>query len=338
MDVSRMDPISAKLAVELQLSDINDILDEIGGSRLRGDQRIGFETMKTEMEGKLQLLETQVLIYNLLRAEHDSRVAFSKLLEEEKQAVDDHKLAMNLQGLRVDDPHVRSCAKYEESLCDEEDVDSDDEWNRARELYSSGFCRGVAGLPPLDEMGSEDHSDVGDGEITCNACLEAVPTNDSLELACDHTYCRTCLTDHFKSALTDTGLFPPRCCKIAIPVDICRAVLPKDMVKEFDLKVEELAHPNPTYCYNAECAEFIQAKNITNDVGNCVFCRNKTCVLCKCEEHAGLCPTDPHVVLLKDLANRSKWQQCSRCKNMVELAVGCFHMTYVLLDKPSQRR
>ena len=104
------------------------------------------------------------------------------------------------------------------------------------------------------------------------------------------------------------------------------------MVKEFDLKVEELAHPNPTYCCSIECAQFIRAKDIKNDVGTCVFCKNNTCVLCKGEEHDGLCPKDPHVVLLMDIANRSRWQQCSRCKNMVELAVGCFHMTYVPLN------
>jgi hypothetical protein len=77
-----MDPASAKLAVELQLSDINDLLGEIDGSHITRDQRTGFETMKTDMEGQLQLLETQVFILNLLRTEYDRRVAFYKLLEE----------------------------------------------------------------------------------------------------------------------------------------------------------------------------------------------------------------------------------------------------------------
>jgi hypothetical protein len=51
MDVSHMDPASSKLAVELQLSDINELLNEIDGSRITGDQRTGLETMKTDMEG-----------------------------------------------------------------------------------------------------------------------------------------------------------------------------------------------------------------------------------------------------------------------------------------------
>ncbi|KAF2788360.1 hypothetical protein K505DRAFT_255736 [Melanomma pulvis-pyrius CBS 109.77] len=162
---------------------------------------------------------------------------------------------------------------------------------------------------------------------TCNICSEVYPTEDTLALVCDHTYCRSCLTDHFRAALVDTGLFPPRCCKTPIPVEICHALLPKDLVKDFDLKVEELAHPNPTYCSNLDCNEFIRLKDIKNDVGTCVFCETKTCVTCKGEQHEGLCPKDPHVVLLMDTAKRSKWQQCSRCKTLVELNLGCFHMT-----------
>jgi hypothetical protein len=28
-----------------------------------------------------------------------------------------------------------------------------------------------------------------------------------------------------------------------------------------------------------------------------------------------------------DMARRSRWQQCTKCNNMVELEQGCFHMT-----------
>jgi hypothetical protein len=113
-------------------------------------------------------LETQVFILNLLRTEYDRRVAFSKLLEEEKQAAVDHKLAISLHGLKVDDPDVKSCAEYEASLCNEEDSDLDDEWDRARELYAAGSCGGAAGPTPPNEGDSEDVSDAGGAKIVPN--------------------------------------------------------------------------------------------------------------------------------------------------------------------------
>jgi E3 ubiquitin-protein ligase RNF144 len=163
--------------------------------------------------------------------------------------------------------------------------------------------------------------------VKCNACMEVAGPGETLHLQCEHTYCHACLLNLFASAIADTNLFPPRCCKLPIPLDTCRMVLPKELIKEFDFKVEELATPNPTFCANAECSKFIRTGKIVNDVASCVFCKEKTCVLCKSKSHKGLCPSDPHVQLLMNLAKRSKWQQCTNCHTMVELDRGCFHMT-----------
>lgn len=300
--------------------------------------------MKAEMKSQLQILETQVFALGILKTEHENHVAFAKLLEQDKQAVSDHQLAMSLHGLKIDHPDVKSCSEYEVSLCDTKACSADEQWEKAKEQYAAAFRHDLPSLKvtlhvDADEVDFEneleeantDESEDGSAQVKsvsiCNACLEVVLTEDTLALVCDHTYCRSCLTDHFKTALVDTGLFPPRCCKTAIPVETCRAILPKNLVKDFDLKVEELAHPNPTYCSTLDCTEFIRIKDIKNDIGTCVFCKAKTCVVCKGEEHEGLCPQDPHVVLLMAVAKRSKWQQCSRCKTMVELSQGCFHMT-----------
>ena len=162
--------------------------------------------------------------------------------------------------------------------------------------------------------------------IKCNACMEVTGIEESLQLQCEHTYCHACLLTLFTSAMSDTTLFPPRCCRFLIPLDICRMVLPKELIKEYDLKVEELATPNPTYCANVDCSKHIRPGRIVNGVARCVFCNENTCVLCKSKSHKGLCPSDPHVQLLMDLAKRSKWQRCTKCNNMVELDRGCLHM------------
>lgn len=339
-----MDPDSAKVAVELQLADINGLFDGLYDDVEipTGDARTSFQIMRQDLEQQLQILEGQVLLLKILREEHETRVAFSGLLKEEKQAAGDHQLAMQLAGRAVSDPDVKQCADYEASLCDAPECCSDEQWAMARELYAAAFERQLDDRAPLNGIRTVEASDVkgtakatilGSNALTkCCACMEVVSSKDTLTLECKpeaHTYCRICLVDLFTSALDNTSLFPPRCCRLPIPLDTCRVILPKELVKNFDLKVEELATPNPTYCSNAECSKFIRSKEIKADVGSCVFCNHKTCLRCKGSEHKGLCPSDPHVQLLMDVARRSRWQQCTKCNNMVELEQGCFHMTLV---------
>jgi hypothetical protein len=126
-------------------------------------------------------------------------------------------------------------------------------------------------------------------------------------------------------ALDDVSRCLPRCCKL-IPLEVCRVMLPKDYTKKFDLKAEELATPNPTYCASADCATFIRIKEIEADVGTCIECEEQTCVQCKRRAHQGLSPIDPHVQLLMDVAKRSKWQQCAHSRNLVEISYGCYRL------------
>jgi len=345
MDFMCMNPHTAKIAIQLQLADIADLLDSLygDGESAQGDERASLQTIQHDLQQQLTLLEGQVLVINILKDKYDERVAFKKFLDDEKQAVSDHQLAMRLAGMSIGAADAAFSADYEAQLNQAND-DSETQWEMAKELYASAFdgdkvrpalegglvqpitanraplhrIRIVAEAPKeKDVLGSKDL-------IMCNACMEIVSTKTTLRLQCDHTYCRTCLLDLFTSSIANPTLFPPRCCKSPIPLDTCRVMLPKELIKDFNLKVEELATPNPTYCANADCSKFTRSKDIKNDVGHCVFCKSTTCVQCKNQSHTGLCPSDPHVQLLMDAAKRSKWQQCTKCNNMVELAQGCF--------------
>ena len=340
-----MDPQTAKVAIQLQLGDIAELLDSLYGDKLAEDnERVSLEITQRDLTQQLALLEGRVLVINILKDEYNDRVAFKKLLEEEKQAVDDYQLAMRLAGMSASNA---SRADYEGQLCEAENCDDDTQWEIAKHLYASPFegdntelapeggpvQPNVADRAPLHGIRTAateqaQHQILGSKALTkCNACMEFVPSKTPLHLQCTHIYCRTCLLDLFASAISNPTLFPPRCCKLPFPLDTCRAMLPKELIKEFDFKIEELATPNPTYCANADCSKFIRPKDIKHEVGSCVFCREKTCVQCKNQSHTGSCPSDPHVQLLMDAAKRSKWQQCTKCNNMVELAQGCFHMT-----------
>jgi E3 ubiquitin-protein ligase RNF144 len=322
---------TAKIAVELQLADINsllnnDLYDEVDIPS--GDTRTSLQIMRQDLEQQLQVLEGKDFLVQVLREEHKNRATFSSLLKQERQAVGDHRLAMQLAGMSSDNPDIQQSADYEATLCNAPDDCIGEQWKPEaweleQELYVTTPEHELTDRAPLN-------SDPGATLLECCVCMEAVPSTSALTLKCKpeaHTYCHACLIDLFTSALANPLLCPPRCCKIPFPVDICQAILPKELIKDFDLKVEELATPNPTHCSNAKCSKFIRPKDIKRDLGFCVFCKETTCVHCKGSEHEGLCPSDPHTQLLMDMAKSSKWQQCTNCKNMVELGQGCFHMT-----------
>jgi hypothetical protein len=342
MDFTFMDPATAKLAIEFCLSDINNILMGLENNGPTSDnERETLEIVKKDLSQQLVILEGQVLALGILKEEHEGQVAFMKLLEEEKQAAADRNLALRLAGMDTTHPQVRECRGYQESLRDNEESGTNEQWETAKQLYSDALEKETA-LPNVGSssenclsfvqgklISSELHTKEKhrDAILICCVCFQDVPEKNTLTLRCKpepHTYCRTCLIELFKIAVTDDALFPPRCCKEPIPVETCRALLPRELVKDFGLKLEELTTPNPTHCF--KCNKFIRPREIISDVGTCVFCRRKTCTTCKSASHEGLCPVDPHVKLLMDSAKRSKWQQCERCKNMVELTFGCFHM------------
>jgi len=344
MGVKLMEPETAKLAVELQLDDINDLLDGLYDEPdiPDGDLRTSFEYLREDLRLQHQILEGHLRTLEIIRLEHEDRIMIQRLIQEEQQAHDDHQFAMRLAGLVIADAEIEHYREYEATLIESRDTNSQEQWESAKKLHAAALVRDMdERVPPTDfhhtdggVEGSDNHSEAEipalKNLIQCCACMDDVACEDALTLECvpdAHSYCRDCLVDLFASCLQNTTLFPPRCCKLPIPLEVCRVMLPKALIKDFDLKVDELATPNPTYCANVNCSKFIAPKDIKAEVGSCRFCDDKTCVRCKTPEHEGLCPTDPHVQLLMDLAKRGKWQQCTRCKNVVELQEGCFHMT-----------
>ncbi|OCK75733.1 hypothetical protein K432DRAFT_255129, partial [Lepidopterella palustris CBS 459.81] len=168
----------------------------------------------------------------------------------------------------------------------------------------------------------------------CSACMELKPRFDMLELGCKrigeedtHSYCRDCLQDLFESSVTDSTLFPPRCCGIPISLNTCSHFFTAAFMIRFEEKVEELSTPDPCYCSNKDCVKFIRPYHIRAGVALCPSCSHGTCALCKRPVHQGLCPDDPSVKMLMDLAGTEKWQRCNNCNNMIELTIGCFHMS-----------
>lgn len=342
MDLTKWDLSSAKLAVELQLRDIDELNKDMSKDGATSEQRKVNDIMKAELEKHLEVFKSKVLTLHLMREENATRVAFRRLMEEEVQAERDHQLAVSLSEMKIPESQGRTCTR--KWLAG--DLDSSDESTNfpAPPPYMStpnispsevirsskqGKASGTADNE-LKKKILRKHAKTVIQTVKCNACLDEMPVKNTIQLDCKpdpHTYCQGCLIDQFKIAICETDLFPPQCCKVEISLQACRSMLPEQLVNDFELKAEEVATPNPTFCSNASCAKFIRIKHIEGDIGTCALCGSKTCAICKGGEHEGLCPEDPNVKMLMDTAKSSKYQQCSKCKNMVELAQGCFHMT-----------
>lgn len=348
-----MDPATAKLAVELQLEDIDEIIYELNE---RDDLHEASVLTRANYEDILKVVEGQVLALGILRADHANRVQFVNLVEEERQATQDHELACRLAGLATPAPTFGYPTKDIYFSDDEITVSSTTgirTLNAAdptqTNLYfneDNGSALSVVEGPKSSTFTSSSSytgkgkgkakqviSDNGITHALCSACMDRHPRFDVLELSCKrkddiapHAYCRTCLVDLFECSLTDTTLFPPRCCGMRISLYAGAHFFTPQLVTRIEEKDEELRTSDPTYCSNRSCAKFIPPANIKAAIATCGVCDQKTCTTCKNPEHKGLCPEDPAVKQLIDVAEEKRWQRCYKCRTMVELDVGCFHM------------
>lgn len=144
---------------------------------------------------------------------------------------------------------------------------------------------------------------------------------------CQHEYCRPCLEQLFRLAMTDESLYPPRCCQQVIPIGQIRFFLTPDVAKEFEEKTNELDTQNRTYCHAPTCSTFIPIHNIANEVGTCPKCSRTTCVTCKTPSHRGDCFRDEALQQLLVTATSKEWQRCYACERVVELETGCNYIT-----------
>ncbi len=129
----------------------------------------------------------------------------------------------------------------------------------------------------------------------------------------------------------DESLFPPRCCRQPFPWELVRDKLSEELQTAFPIKRIELETQNRTYCYVATCSAFIKPDDYDKDKTTCPKCQSITCVKCKRKSHDGVCGEDGETEELLATARQNGWQRCSGCRRMVELNIGCNHMTYATL-------
>ena len=159
----------------------------------------------------------------------------------------------------------------------------------------------------------------------CVACSESYPESGMIRNNCSHIYCQGCVTHLLQNSLADESLFPPRCCRLPLPLEASRGIIDADLWARFEEKKIEHGDKHRTYCSDPDCSRYILPSHVRGTIGTCRVCNRQTCTLCKKITHRGEC-VDDRIEVLK-LGKAKGWQRCLNCSHLVELRSGCNHIT-----------
>lgn len=165
--------------------------------------------------------------------------------------------------------------------------------------------------------------------VACVSCDDEKINEDLLIAPCGDRYCSECINTLYEHASTDESLFPPRCCRMPIPMEDAVKFLNVEVYNRFQEIQEEFSTSDRIYCHKTDCAKFISPNLTDGDRAKCGQCNAVTCIICKTAAHEGDCPEDPAVQSMMTASAQAGFRQCYQCRRMIELHVGCFHITWV---------
>jgi hypothetical protein len=331
------DPLTLNAIVQLQLEDSLELANNTKGKQKEGtitDAELALQTYADDLRACDVVLKDRMMAQSIALAVLRDSEIIRHAQEEERQVARDRELAA---GLNPDEPLVelpipadetdpwdedelleKAAALYmhrpgsAESLCPSHAVDSDSEKTVRAESSTWATARN-SGSKKL-----KGH---------CVICTDDKEFYDVARVPCNHEYCRECLATLFELSMTDDSLYPPKCCNQPIPLSRISFFLPPKLARDFEYKMPELDTKDRTYCHDVDCAKFIPIGAINEDIGTCPNCSKTTCTICKEASHSGDCPEDTALNQLVDMAIVQQWQRCYSCKRIVELGVGCNHIT-----------
>ncbi|KAL3426422.1 E3 ubiquitin-protein ligase ARI5 [Phlyctema vagabunda] len=327
-NLANIDEETASLIIRLQIEDSEE-LDRTAKGKGREDQltdaQLALAFYREELERTASVVSDRQMTRSIARACQTDGDVLSNSIYQEQAAANDRAVACRLGGAATP-PHMEPWTVTAEQM--------DDELLRKLEqLY-------ISPRTPSQDGGSGGGSTSSDSESSiwaasrsdtrtrqCVACQKKFRFTEVARVPCKHEYCRECLQDLFRASFSDESLFPPRCCRQTISAGGIRIFLTREIINLYEEKKIEFDTPNRTYCSNPACSRFLQANNIVGDVAACPDCAIRTCTMCKQGEHVGDCPADVGLQAVLQAADENGWQRCYSCRRIVELEIGCNHMT-----------
>ena len=118
-----------------------------------------------------------------------------------------------------------------------------------------------------------------------NECVACSEIRDTMQVSCQHHYCKICVIRLVSDSIVDESLFRPRCCGQEMPMSLLRPYITAELTAKFELTAIEFGTPYRTYCYS--CGMFISPDRIQGHQAHCTTCNLDTCILCNGQFHDG---------------------------------------------------
>ncbi|KAI6150011.1 hypothetical protein EDD17DRAFT_1197334 [Pisolithus thermaeus] len=167
----------------------------------------------------------------------------------------------------------------------------------------------------------------------CVICQDPIHGSE-IQVPCGHHYDIPCITDLFQSSTRDESLYPPRCCRQNIPFSQVQPHFSRDLVTQFQEKSRELGTLNRVYCARQTCSRFLGPLTETLfgvTVYDCSApnCGTRTCASCRGQYDGWMhtCRRDQGAEHVLNLGHTEGWSRCPGCSQLIELDMGCYHMT-----------
>ncbi|MCJ1464974.1 hypothetical protein MMC07_003589 [Pseudocyphellaria aurata] len=335
-----MDDATAALILELQNQDIEELSHARKGKGRHGEESdadLAVAAYQQELQHSTTILADRRMCRSLAQAVicdaailHESRV-------QEDTAVRDRVLARSLD--------TRGAPPVTQNQVSAEDVLDDGFIARLTTLYISHRDEDVPqdGNSAAAESSAWAESRRKPSAVAlrrCSICYSEKPLFEIFRTPCGHDYCQECLSTLFQLATTDETLFPPRCCRQQIPLQLAKLYLSSALIRTFEEKSIEFKSPNRTYCSQPTCSTFISPENIEGDRATCPTCGTRTCTICKNDAHRGDCPEDTATQQILETGLENGWQRCYNCRRLVELdhgSVPVAHNFIMFADNPGGR-
>lgn len=331
-ELDHVDHATATLILQLQISDIEELQQSSKG-KSRDDERSDADLAIATYQNELQKMNTiqadRSMARSLMQAILSDATLLNESVADENTATGDRALACRLAGIEasatapeqsmagpaLDDGAIaRLAARFSYGKIDEEEALEGGTANDAVVAESSASAASTLG--PSRAVSRQ-----------CVVCDLQKPLIDVFQSPCGHNYCQMCLSTLIEHSTTDETLFPPRCCRQEMPLASVKIYLSPLLLQALNAKSVEYRASNRIYCSRRTCSSFITSDKIVGERAVCTACGTHTCTICKSIAHDGVCPEDTATQQVLETAQQEGWQRCYNCGRLVELDLGCNHMT-----------
>jgi hypothetical protein len=298
------------------------------------DLEIAYHSYLSEIEAHLAFLKDIKLAHSFASAIDTDAEAIAEITQSEAHAQEDRRVAVQMSN---DDPELEAPPPYTEvartNYIEDEVVQrlaallssSDDLYEDPHEEPGPSVQYAQRQAKALETLASE--------RLQCTACTDEFRWANVTKLECKHQYCNPCMKRIIMRGVLDhdLALIPPRCCGTNIPFAVIFSTLDGREMEDFQDAELEKKTRDKTYCSNSSCGRFIDPAHIRAGIATCRRCSADTCSMCKNPNHEDDCPADPDLQATLHLGTQQQWQRCFSCRTLVEIDMGCNHMTYVWL-------